>query len=128
MAKEADEPQEATREKNKGGHPKSVKTAAAEYYERMLPEFGEIDEPTRSVLHSYALTCCQIDEVNRRLTKEGLLIETERGTRENPAVSTLHKLNADKARYYTPLKRVLDRHRSEAEENAYGQDDEFMGF
>lgn len=110
------------------GRPKSVKTLAYEYYEQMLPEFGEIDEPTRSVLYSYALTCCQIDDVNKTLFKEGMLIKTERGAKENPAVMTLHKLNADKARYYAPLKRVLDKKRAEAADNACAVDDDFMGF
>lgn len=110
------------------GRPKSVKTLAREYYEEMLAEFGEIDEPTRNMLYSYALTCCQIDDVNKTLFKEGLLIETERGARENPAVVTLHKLNADKARYYAPLKKVLDKKKAEAADASFENDDEFMGF
>lgn len=114
--------------KDKGGRPKSIKTQAREYYEQMLPEFGEIDEATRSILYSFALTCCQVDDLNRRISKDGMLMETDRGLRENPAVATLHKLNADKARYYTPLKRVLDKKGAMSESERFERDDEFMGF
>lgn len=110
------------------GHPKSIKTLAREYYEQMLPEFGEIDEATRSILYSYALTCCQVDDLNKRISKEGLLVQGERGIMENPAVGTLHKLNADKARYYTPLKRVLDKKGTMSESERFERDDAFMGF
>lgn len=110
------------------GHPKSIKTLAREYYEQMLPEFGEIDEATRSILYSYALTSCQVDDLNKRISREGLLIQGERGIMENPAVGTLHKLNADKARYYTPLKRVLDKKGTMSESERFERDDAFMGF
>ena len=108
--------------------PKALAVKTQELYEEMLPEFGDVDEPTKKMLFSYCLTCCQLDNLNKQLASEGLLIEVNGKMKEHPAVATIHKLNSDKARYYTPLKRVLDKREVKNADELFGADDEFMGF
>lgn len=108
--------------------PRSIALKAKDLYMEMLPEFGEIDSPTQKMLYSYCLTCCQLDDLNKQLIEEGLIIEINGKQKENPAVATIHKLNSDKARYYTPLKRVLDKKEVKTADDMFDADDEFMGF
>ena len=106
----------------------NIEEKADELYEKMKPDFGEIDQPTDSMLRSYALICAQVDNLNARLAREGFMVSDGDKKRENPVVGTLHKLNADKARYYTPLKRVLNKQKEEETDSSFESDDEFMGF
>lgn len=78
-------------------------------YDSMRKAFSELDELTASMLRSYCVTCIQVDEITARIKDEGYFIDTPKGKKENPAINTLHKLNSDKARYFTPLKRFLNK-------------------
>lgn len=79
-----------------------------ERYKRHRQAFSEIDDMSEDMLRTYCTICVQIDELNEQIKKEGYIVKDERGKlRENIAVNTVHKLNADKARYFAPLKRAL---------------------
>lgn len=96
-----------------------------ERYERQRAAFGELDSMTEDMLATYCTVCVQIDELNERIKDEGYVVEDERGKlRENIAVNTVHKLNADKARYFAPLKRALTK---QADEAAADDLDDFLG-
>lgn len=95
-------------------------------YDKAAPAFGDsLDEPTRSMLKSYCLISVQVDELNERIEKEGYLVDEGKGARENPLVNIVHKMNADKARYFAPLKRVL---REEGNLESFEKADKFMGY
>lgn len=98
-----------------------------ERYEAMKPAFGELDEMTDSMLRTYCTVCVQIDEANERLKSEGFVVITEKGPRENLLVNIVHKLNADKARYFAPLKRVLNAREQASEDDLFAEADDFMG-
>ena len=100
-----------------------------EIYDRMSKDFKELDEPTKSMLRTYCVVCAQVDELNDRVQREGYMVEDTRhgGLRENPCVNTVHKLNADKARYFAPLKRVLREQAGAEDDERFEADDEFMG-
>lgn len=87
----------------------SFDTKVKMLYETMSKAFTELDDMTASMLRSYCVTCIQVDEITARIKKEGYFIDTPKGKKENPAINTLHKLNSDKARYFTPLKRFLNK-------------------
>lgn len=87
----------------------SFDTKVKMLYETMSKAFSELDDMTASMLRSYCVTCIQVDEITARIKKEGYFIDTPKGPKENPAINTLHKLNSDKARYFTPLKRFLNK-------------------
>ena len=87
----------------------SFDTKVKMLYESMSKAFTELDDMTASMLRSYCVTCIQVDEITARIKKEGYFIDTPKGKKENPAINTLHKLNSDKARYFTPLKRFLNK-------------------
>lgn len=96
-----------------------------ERYERQRAAFGELDDMTADMLMTYCTVCVQIDELNGRIRDEGYIVPDERGRmRENIAVNTVHKLNADKARYFAPLKRALTK---QADEAVADDMDEFLG-
>lgn len=97
----------------------------AERYERQRAAFADIDDMTADMLKTYCTVCVQIDELNERIKDEGYVVRDERGKlRENIAVNTVHKLNADKARYFAPLKRALSK---QADEAAADDLDDFLG-
>lgn len=87
-------------------------------YGRMAVAFTELDDMTSSMLRSYCVICAQIDDLNERIEDEGYFVDTPKGPKENPAVNTVHKLNADKARYFAPLKRYLAKDREGALDKA----------
>lgn len=96
-----------------------------ERYERQRAAFGELDDMTQDMLRTYCTICVQIDELNARIKEEGYIVTDELGkARENIAVNTVHKLNADKARYFAPLKRALTK---QADEAVLDDMDEFIG-
>ncbi len=101
----------------------------SDMYAAMEPQFREPDEPTKSMLRTYCVVCAQIDELNEAIMAQGYMVDDGKGgMKENPAVNTVHKLNADKARYYAPLKRALREQEGACEDDKYASDDEFMGF
>lgn len=96
----------------------------SERYEKCSAAFTSLDELTADMLRTYCLVCVQIDDLNETIAKEGYMVETEKGLKENPYVNTVHKLNADKARYFAPLKRALSKQADEAVEDDM---DAFLG-
>ena len=101
----------------------------AAMYASMEPAFREPDEPTKSMLRTYCVVCVQIDELNDAIMSQGYMVdEGKGGQKENPAVNTVHKLNADKARYYAPLKRALREQEGAGDDDRFEADDDFMGF
>lgn len=81
---------------------------ANEKYDKYSKQFDELDDFTGEVLRGFCITCAQIDILNEALEKDGLLINPDgKGRKENPALNTKHKLETDKARAATYLRRVL---------------------
>lgn len=95
-----------------------------ERYKKMFAKFTDLDDMTEDMLRTYCITCVQIDDLNGMIQSEGYLITDPKGKLiEHPAVNTMHKLNADKARYFAPLKRHLTKQVDEAVEE---DDDRFL--
>lgn len=92
-------------------------------YDAMAGQFSSLDEMTADMLMSYCTICVQIDDLNSRIESDGYFISTDKGLKENPAVNTVHKLNADKARYFAPLKRYLSKQQLDAVD---GEFEEFL--
>lgn len=120
----------ATKAKQDKPEKSELDALKADYYTKMRPNLGDdpIDEITDSLLESYTLTCAQLDILNAQVARDGMHVRTAKGMVEHPMVNTIHKLNADKSRFFTPLKRIMDKRAKEAADNAFGSDDEFMGF
>lgn len=78
-------------------------------YTTLAALFTGLDELTADLLWSYCVVSEQVDDLNARIEKEGYFVRTEKGLKENPVVNTVHKLNADKARFFAPLKRSLSK-------------------
>ena len=94
-------------------------------FDAMFSKFTDLDDMTRDMLRTYCITCVQIDDLNDMIQAEGYLIEDPKGKMiEHPAVNTMHKLNADKARYFAPLKRHLTKQGEQAVEDDM---DSFLG-
>lgn len=119
-----------TKKKTEAPETTGIKERADELYKVMLADFGDkpLDDATDSMLRSYTLTTAQCDMLNEQILRDGTMIRTQKGVVEHPAVGTLHKLNADKARFYTPIKRELNKREKEAVGDTFASDDEFMGF
>lgn len=96
-----------------------------ERYDKMFAKFADLDDMTQDMLRTYCITCVQIDDLNDMIQDEGYFIEGPKGNMvEHPAVNTMHKLNADKARYFAPLKRHLTKQADQAVEDEL---DSFLG-
>lgn len=94
-------------------------------FDAMFSKFADLDEMTTDMLRTYCITCVQIDDLNDMIQDQGYLIEDHKGKLvEHPAVNTMHKLNADKARYFAPLKRHLTKQGEQAVEDDM---DNFLG-
>lgn len=95
-------------------------------YDAMFAKFNQdLDDMTKDMLITYCIICVQIDDINEVIQREGYFIEDIKGkVVENPAVNTVHKLNADKARYFAPLKRHLSKQEDQTVEDEL---DSFLG-
>lgn len=92
-------------------------------FDSMFAAYTDLDDMTKDMLRTYCITCVQIDDLNEMVLREGYMIKGPKGNLiEHPAVNTMHKLNADKARYFAPLKRHLSK---QVEESV---DDNFDSF
>lgn len=98
--------------------PRTIAQRRADKFNSLKHVFGkDLDSFTREVLLGFCETCAQIDVLNERIATEGLLIETPKGMKENPAVNTKHKLEADKTRAATYLRRTLRESAANGEED-----------
>ena len=59
------------------------------------------------MLKSYAWFSRKMDMMTDMVDREGAIVETEKGPKEHPAVSTIHKLSQRKADYFTRLMRLM---------------------
>jgi hypothetical protein len=85
-----------------------IERLSAEKYESYAPVFGDgLDAFTNEILKGFCMTCAQIEVLNEEIAREGLVIETEKGPKENPKLNIVHKRETDKARAATYLRRVL---------------------
>lgn len=85
-----------------------VEKLAAKKYEEYAPVFGDgLDAFTNEILTGFCMTCAQIEVLNEEIASEGLVVETEKGPKENPKLNIVHKRETDKARAATYLRRVL---------------------
>ena len=106
-------------------HDKSFDARVNDRYDKMFAKFTDLDEMTEDMLRTYCITCVQIDDLNDMVQKDGYLIKDHKDKLvEHPAVNTMHKLNADKARYFVPLKRHLTKQVDQTNE---GEFDSFIG-
>lgn len=81
------------------------------FYEQCKGDLEGINPMTDEMLREFCRLKDNIDELNGRLESEGWLVRDEKkGTmKENPLVNIIHKLNADKARYFAQLRIALDK-------------------
>jgi len=85
-----------------------VQKLADSKYEEYAPVFGDgLDAFTNEILRGFCVTCAQIEVLNDEIAREGLVIETEKGPKENPKLNIVHKRETDKARAATYLRRIL---------------------
>ena len=93
---------------------KSIGQAAEEKYSLYSKQFDNLDDCTGEVLRGFCATCAQVDALNAQIEREGLLVENAKGNLvEHPAVNVKHKLEADKARAATYLRRALNENGSD---------------
>lgn len=78
-------------------------------FKRLSALFKDMDELTADNLLSYCVVCEQLDDANDLVQREGYFVMLGNHQKENPAIGTAHKLNSDKMRYATWLKRVLNK-------------------
>ena len=77
-------------------------------YADYSPVFGDgLDAFTNEILRGFCMTCAQIEVLNEEIAREGLVVDTEKGPKENPKLNIVHKRETDKARAATYLRRVL---------------------
>lgn len=85
-----------------------IEKLASEKYEAYAPVFGDgLDAFTDEILRGFCMTCAQIEVLNEEIADEGLVMETEKGRKENPKLNIVHKRETDKARAATYLRRIL---------------------
>lgn len=92
-------------------------------YKDFAKLFNDMDELTADNLRSYCVVCEQLDDVNQQIQNTGYFVSLGDHKKENPAIGTAHKLNSDKLRYATWLKRVLNK-----QEEAAASDEEIATF
>ena len=81
---------------------------ATEKFDKYSKQFDDLDDFTAEVLWGFCVTCAQIDMLNEVLEEDGIIVpDKKHGSKENPALNTKHKLETDKARAATYLRRVL---------------------
>lgn len=104
--------------------PDEFEARVQELHDRFKAEFNTLDEVTSDMLMSYCVVCAQVEELNEIIKREGYLVPDSKGVkREHPCVNTAHKLTADKARYFTALKRILNKQEQDTDEDI----DDFLG-
>ena len=87
---------------------KSQSERAQDKFDRYSKQFDSLDDFTAEVLMGFCITCAQIDMLNEVLEKEGIIVpDAKHGSKEHPALNTKHKLEIDKARGATHLRRIL---------------------
>lgn len=108
----------------KAKEPKTFDEKVEALHARFKAEFNDMDEVTSDMLMSYCVVCVQVEELNEIVRTEGYLVKDSKGIpREHPCINTAHKLTADKARYFTALKRILNKQEDESADDI----DEFLG-
>lgn len=90
----------------------SFDSRVEELYKSLSQCFGEIDELTAHTLKEFCIISAQIQDCEKKINKEGLLVQQETVTGikkkvENPLIGIKHKLAADHTKYYSILKRGL---------------------
>lgn len=114
-----------TTAKRAAGKPMTFDEKVGALHERFAREFNDLDEVTSDMLRSYCVVCVQVEDLNEIVRREGYLVEDSKGVpREHPCINTAHKLTADKARYFTALKRILNKQDEEGEAEDF---DAFLG-
>ena len=84
-----------------------IERLADRRYSEYAPVFNNLDKFTDEILRGFRMTCAQIEVLNVEIAREGLVIETGKGPKENPKLNIVHKRETDKARAATYLRRVL---------------------
>lgn len=82
----------------------------------MCAGYGSMPEEMQMLFRDMAMTYCWFavtcDDLQKKIDREGVLIETEKGPKENPAVGVLHKMSARKHEYFSKIqtaqRRVTD--------------------
>lgn len=82
-----------------------------DFYEQCKEKLEGINPMTDEMLREFCRLKDNIDALNMQLDQEGWLIydEKKEAMKENPLVNIIHKLNADKARYFAQLRIALDK-------------------
>lgn len=68
---------------------------------------GTVRDMTDDMLRTYAWYCVKVKELTDLIDVEGSIVDTPRGTRQNPACDVLHKYSMRKGEYYARLVGVI---------------------
>ncbi len=74
----------------------------------------DMRDMTAEMLHQFCWCCVKIRDLEHAVEEEGLIVVTDRGARENPAVGTMHKLTNQKAALYSKVVREVGARQPEA--------------
>ena len=75
---------------------------------------AEIRGMTAEMLHQFCWCCVMIRDLEHAVQEEGLIVLTDKGKRENPAIGTMHKLTNQKAALYSKVVREVGSRQPEA--------------
>lgn len=95
-----------------------------ELFERLSKEYIDLDDTSKEVLSAYCKTVVLYNEAVDDLAREGIIVETEKGPKENPLLGAVHKLSNEVKGLYVPLKRILFKQQDRAVEDEL---DDFLG-
>lgn len=89
----------------------TVQTRVDKMMAGIVPSLDGMDEMHRELAVDMLKTFCwfsvHLSDLQKQVDKEGPIVETQKGPRENPAIGTIHKLSQRKSDYYTKLMRSL---------------------
>lgn len=95
-----------------------------ELFDRLSREYTDLDDTSKEVLVAYCKTLVLYNEAVDDLAAEGVIVDTEKGPRENPLLGAVHKLSNEVKGLYVPLKRILFKQDDRAAEDEL---DDFLG-
>ena len=89
----------------------TVQSRVSKMMAGITPSLEGMDEAHRELAEDMLKTFCwfsvHLDDLQKKVDKEGPVVETQKGPRENPAIGTIHKLSQRTSDYYTKLMRSL---------------------
>lgn len=82
-------------------------------YRQLKPCLDGLDGVERELTDDMLKTFCwytvKVDELSKRVEAEGVVVETPRGPRPNPANNALHQYTQRKADYYSRILKAVSK-------------------